>query len=111
MGIVSRVPSRERPPRKNQTPNERIISIAMAEEKITGDPRDYVLIAGGDIVSSFGRYGAKSNSTGENVDPSNVEGDGQIEEGRRKVVHRRDLWRYLGKAARRFWKCGRRTRT
>lgn len=89
-----------------------LIKVAMGEEGFKGDPRDYVIVHGSEIVTAFGRYTVTSRLDGREVDPTNVEGDGAVDPRlERKVVHRSNLWRYVGRAeSRAFWKFGRRTR-
>jgi hypothetical protein len=89
-----------------------IVRMALAEEKIKGDARDYALIDGSVLVTSFGRYTITSNLNDEPVDVRNVEGDGAIDPNlERTVVHRRNLYKFIGpEGARKFWRFGRRTR-
>lgn len=97
---------------RSGTPAELLV-LAMAEEKLLrADPRDYALLHGSSLITAFGEYWVTSRLDGRDVDPTNVDGDGEISPGTgRTVLHRRDLWRVLGPAeAKKFWRYGRRTR-
>lgn len=89
-----------------------LIKMAMKEDGISGDVRDYVLMAGSEITTIHASYTATSKLDGREVDPSNIAGDGDIDPHlERKVIHRSNLWKYIGQSeARNFWKFGRRTR-
>jgi hypothetical protein len=90
-----------------------IVCLAMREERLpNADPRDYVVLNGCALLTVFGEYRVTSRLDGRNVDPRNVLGDGAVEAGReRTVVHRRNLWRFVGiEEARKFWRYGHRTR-
>lgn len=95
--------------RKQSGPNEGAIRVAMAEEGATGDPRDYVILEGSTLTTHLRRYVLSSRLDGREVDVTNVEGDGEVPEApTSRLVHRGVLWRYLGPAAREFWRQGRR---
>lgn len=88
-----------------------LIKIAMDEDGLTGDPRDYAILDGtGTLYTHLKEYQVELKGTDKAVDPR-VE-DGALDPSRpRTVLHRRKLWEYLGhQVAKRFWYAGRRTR-
>lgn len=90
-----------------------VICEAMRERGLLEhDPRDFLLIDGSELTTYYGTYRVKSNLDGREVDPTNVEGDGEIEaDAKPKLIHRARAWTVLGpEVARRFWRFGRRTR-
>jgi len=79
-----------------------VLCLRMGEEGryLDKDPRDYAVLEGRRVSTLFGEY--------------EVEPDPRREVlfwGGALLLHRRNLWRYLGVSpARRFWRRGRRTR-
>ncbi len=93
-------------------PNVKIVAMAMEEDGLRGDPRNFVILTGaGDLLTHLKRYKVELKGTDEPVDVRVPDGSLDVKR-ERSVVHRRHLWRYLGpEVARTFWRLGARTRS
>lgn len=99
----------ERPPKRVNGPYAQILRIALAEDEIKGDPRNYAILDGTGKLTTY----LKQYDVAVHGEPADVTvPDKSIDPDReRRVIHRRHLWKYLGpEQARRFWRFGRRTR-
>ncbi len=77
------------------TPNGRMIRGLMTARHVRGNYKDYVAISGDRLVDWLGSYRL------EGAEPGALEGLPSV-----ALIHKRELSRWLGDAAKRFWRRG-----
>lgn len=73
----------------------------MQAKQVSGNSRDYVLMYdNGDILDHAGRIYYAKTDNGETIKPD-TGGDSTV-----RLVHKSQLWRYIGAGSRHFWRNG-----